>query len=82
MARPKKYPDRPAGHINVAEVCRILGISRPTLYRYREADDFPPARESGNQLWFEESAIREWAERRIGRPLESPRITEVPQKVG
>lgn len=59
----------------MAEVCRTLGISRATLYRYREAEDFPAGIDAGNQTWFDEAAIREWAERRAGRPLETPWIT-------
>lgn len=75
MARPKKYPDRPEGRINVAEVCRVLGVSRATLYRYREAEDFPASVDAGGQAWFDEAAIRQWAERRSGRPLEVSWIT-------
>lgn len=80
MARPKKYPDRPAGHIDVTEVCRVLGISRSTLYRYREAEDFPASVESGGQAWFREVAIRQWAERRSGRQLDAPWITPVSER--
>jgi len=78
LARPKKYPERPDGHINVAEVCRVLGVSRATLYRYREANDFPVPVEMGGQVWYSELAIRQWAERRAGRPLEVPWITGEP----
>jgi len=76
VARPKKYPDRPAGHINVMEVCSILGVSRATLYRYRETNDFPLPVHAEGQAWFDEAALRTWAERRAGRLVAAPWITE------
>lgn len=73
----KKYPRRPKGYIDAAEVSRLLDITRQTLWRYRTeaGSDFPEGQLVDGKLWFPEAAVRRWAAER-GRPVDKPWITE------
>ena len=48
--------DRP---LNMDEVCKLTGKSRPTIYRY-VADGNIPYHKQGGRLYFFESEIVDW----------------------
>lgn len=45
------------------ELCEILGVSKPTLYRYISAGELPPRiklSKTGSAVGWRESTINEW----------------------
>lgn len=62
MARSRKIPaPSPEGMLDVEQTCHVLGVSRPTLYRYMKDADFPEAVKHLGKTWFSENALRQWA---------------------
>jgi predicted DNA-binding transcriptional regulator AlpA len=48
--------------IGVAEIARVLGVSRPRVWQLRKREDFPPAAgEAGGREFWEEMTILRWA---------------------
>lgn len=74
MARNRKVPAlAPEGLIDVERTCQLIGVSRPTLYRYMKDADFPePAKHLG-RTWFKETDIRSWA---MSRGVDLPSLAE------
>lgn len=53
--------------LDAREVCRLLGISRTTLWRLRERRDFPiPIQLSIRRIAWRRDAIDAWLEARDG----------------
>jgi prophage regulatory protein len=52
--------------LSTPEVLKILGISKPTLYRAMERGDFPrPIKITQNRVGWPDGIIREWQEKKI-----------------
>lgn len=51
-----------ANLISVSETAKMLGVSRPTLYRWMkdETMNFPSPVQAGNRTGFREDDIRKW----------------------
>lgn len=51
-----------ANLMSVSETAKMLGVSRPTLYRWMkdEAMNFPPAVQAGNRTGFRREDILNW----------------------
>ncbi len=56
--------------LDTREICRLLGISRTTLWRLRQRRDFPsPIRLSTCRIAWRRDAIDAWLEARDGAGL-------------
>lgn len=73
LARPKKFQRRPEGGLTVTEASKLLGISRATLYRYKEEPDFPADFQEDGQVWYREAELRSWA---ASRGVELPPLSK------
>jgi excisionase family DNA binding protein len=63
-AAPSSTPE-PSTALDIDEVCRRTGMSKPYLYREARAGRLPFARRIGRRLSFDEAAFtRWWANRR------------------
>lgn len=53
---------RLAGLMEMKEVCEMLGISRPTIYRWISdpAMNFPPPVRIGKRIGWREADVKEW----------------------
>jgi predicted DNA-binding transcriptional regulator AlpA len=56
----------PLDLVGVPEIAEMLGVSRPTIWRYVRRDDFPQpdAQVSGKRLW-KRSAVERWARKTL-----------------
>jgi predicted DNA-binding transcriptional regulator AlpA len=56
----------PLDLVGVPEISEMLGVSRPSVWRYVRRDDFPvpEAQVSGKRLW-RRSAVERWAKRTL-----------------
>ena len=47
------------------DVCRVIGLSRTTLWRWQRAGDFPrPVRLGRNSIGWRASTVQEWIDAR------------------
>jgi predicted DNA-binding transcriptional regulator AlpA len=56
----------PLDLVGVPEIADMLGVSRPSVWRYVRRDDFPEpdAQVSGKRLW-KRAAVERWAKRTL-----------------
>jgi predicted DNA-binding transcriptional regulator AlpA len=56
----------PLDLVGVPEIAEMLGVSRPSVWRYLRRDDFPEpeAQVSGKRLW-KRAAVQGWAKRTL-----------------
>jgi predicted DNA-binding transcriptional regulator AlpA len=56
----------PLDLVGVPEIAEILGVSRPSVWRYVRRNDFPDpdAQVSGKRLW-KRSAVERWAKKTL-----------------
>jgi predicted DNA-binding transcriptional regulator AlpA len=48
--------------VGIAEIARLLGVSRPRVWQLRRRADFPaPAGRVGGRDWWVEATVRRWA---------------------
>ena len=56
----------PLDLVGVPEIAEMLGVSRPSVWRYLRRDDFPEpeAQVRGKRLW-KRAAVERWARRTL-----------------
>jgi predicted DNA-binding transcriptional regulator AlpA len=56
----------PLDLVGVPEIAEMLGVSRPSVWRYLRRDDFPDpdAQVSNKRLW-KRSAVQRWAKKTL-----------------
>lgn len=55
--------------LSMKDICAITGLSRHTIYRMVEANQFPkPAKVGVRNIGWRTSTINAWLESRFGRP--------------
>jgi predicted DNA-binding transcriptional regulator AlpA len=56
----------PVDLVGAPEIAEMLGVSRPSVWRYVRRDDFPApeAQVSGKRLW-KRSAVERWAHKTL-----------------
>lgn len=60
---PSKHSRTPAmleSPLTTEQVCKLLGVSRTTLFRMKEDGSAPPYYNTGGRAWFEEAEVRAW----------------------
>jgi prophage regulatory protein len=71
-----------AGHLQylrIGDVCRLLRISKPTLWRLRQSSDFPPPTQlSDRAIGWSRDEIQTWVEARRQGSAKEPRRREAP----
>ena len=51
--------------VSVAEAARLLGVSRPTMYKIIQSDDCQIAFKCGARTLVDVSALREWSSKQV-----------------
>ncbi|MDB6090859.1 MAG: helix-turn-helix protein [Gammaproteobacteria bacterium] len=60
-------------YLRISDVCRLLRISKPTLWRLRQSSDFPaPTRLSDRAIGWSRNEIQTWVDARR-RPTQKHR---------
>lgn len=67
MPRRKIPPLRPAGTVDSAGAAKLIGVSRPTFFRYRQEADFPQPVQlgrGGRHSLYSEADLLKWKAKR------------------
>jgi prophage regulatory protein len=64
-------------YLRIRDVCRLLRISKPTLWRLRQSSDFPaPTQLSDRAIGWSRDEIQSWLDTRRQRSAKEPKARE------